>query len=406
MCEFKNCRVPAVPGESLCILHMPIPKDLNQFREALYRQIDEIGPLEIRNARFSFVGYRFPCTVTIGGIKHRLSSQAVVLPETINEITFFTAAKIHGNVEFALVKAKHKIDLSYATVYGSVGMLEATIDGDLDLSSAEIHGSIILHNATINGSLLLPHAEIDKRIDLSHAHVWWNVDFSATRVNGSVAFVHSHFNKNLRFPGCTVGSIYLERKMPKINRWRVDVKRCGVSILRDDAASAFWGFASRSLSANGERRRSDDAFYFSKLHYWRERRRSQSRPGRLRILRTILRRAFYGFLWLIDLCFLRWSTAYGASLTRLFTTWIVVIGGFGITFSLMPDLIKAPAREVPLWNWIVGFHYSTTTFATLGLGNIEPSLSRLSMFLTSIEALLGAILIALAVLVIGRKFMR
>lgn len=41
-----------------------------------------------------------------------------------------------------------------------------------------------------------------------------------------------------------------------------------------------------------------------------------------------------------------------------------------------------------------------------GLGHIGPGTSRLGMVLTSIEAILGAVRIALAVLVIGRRFMR
>ena len=48
----------------------------------------------------------------------------------------------------------------------------------------------------------------------------------------------------------------------------------------------------------------------------------------------------------------------------------------------------------------------TTTFATLGLGNVGPGSSRLGMVLTSIEALLGALLIALAILVIGQVLIK
>ena len=116
---------------------------------------------------------------------------------------------------------------------------------------------------------------------------------------------------------------------------------------------------------------------------------------------------WYCFLWLLDLVFLRWTTAYGASLAHLVGTWCFVIGGFGVAYSLAPRLIGQ--HGVCIWtlrNWINGIHYSVTTFATLGLGDFTPGPSSLGKALTSLEALLGAILIALAVLVIGRRFMR
>lgn len=84
-----------------------------------------------------------------------------------------------------------------------------------------------------------------------------------------------------------------------------------------------------------------------------------------------------------------------------------MISGFGIAFSLNPILVGQRSSPIgALRTWIDGFHYSVTTFATLGLGDLSPGESALGKILTSIEALLGAVLIALAVLVLGRRFMR
>jgi len=96
-------------------------------------------------------------------------------------------------------------------------------------------------------------------------------------------------------------------------------------------------------------------------------------------------------------------------MSRLLLTWFLVIGLFGILFSTMPELIGRAGGQAGIWslrNWITGMHYSVTTFTTLGLGHLNPGSSQMGMVLTSVEALLGAVLVALAVLVIGRRFTR
>jgi len=51
------------------------------------------------------------------------------------------------------------------------------------------------------------------------------------------------------------------------------------------------------------------------------------------------------------------------------------------------------------------FYFSVVTFTTLGYGDIRPA-PGLGSALTATEAVLGGIMMALTVLVIGRKFMR
>jgi len=195
---------------------------------------------------------------------------------------------------------------------------------------------------------------------------------------------------------------------PHLRGW--GSKRCGVFIIDPDSAVSYWRFAQRIFSRAGEREKADAAFYFERLNLWRTLRQAKADDNEIWIRRLWTNwvvRPGYWILFLLDLLFIRWTTAYGASVARLFSTWFAVIGGFGIAFSMLPRLIGRAGEQIwTLRNWIIGIHYSVTTFATLGLGSINPGGSRSGMVLTSVEAILGAVLIAPAVLVIGRRFMR
>jgi hypothetical protein len=97
---------------------------------------------------------------------------------------------------------------------------------------------------------------------------------------------------------------------------------------------------------------------------------------------------------------------------RLFITWAVIIGGFAGAYTMLIlkgfSVLEAPG-VLGLGQAITSFwsalYFSVITFTTLGYGNIRPT-AGLSSGLTAAEAVLGGIMMALTVLVIGRKFMR
>jgi hypothetical protein len=249
---------------------------------------------------------------------------------------------------------------------------------------------------------------IGRNASFENAQIEGDARFDDALIQGDTRFDNVQIGGNAWFGGCECRSLALGSNKPYIRGW--GDARCGILISNPRAGVSFWRFAQRTFSRIGEREKADAAFYFERLNRWRVIRQNKADADTARIKqlwKNWIIRPGYWALFLLDLLFVRWTTAYGASVARLFFTWFLVIGGFGITFSMVPRLIERAGVQVwSLRNWIVGIHYSVTTFATLGLGHIGPGSSRLGMVLTSIEATLGAVLIALAVLVIGRRFMR
>ena len=292
---------------------------------------------------------------------------------------------------------------------GGAVMLDGTvIDGDLNLLRVQIDGSIRLRDASIAGDLNLQESDIARRARLDFGRLDGKLSCRDCEIGTTLTLppVAVHIGP-VNFDGCRARHLDLGDGRPRIRGWGHE--RCGIYLSQVNTSPSFWRFAQRTFASEGKRTEADAAFYFERIALWKNLRgmRPPENSSEARRVKAGLARAGYWFLFWLDCLFLRWMTAYGASLARLITTWFAVIGGFGIAFSAVPELIERGGAQV--WtcsNWIIGFHYSATTFATLGLGHVGPGPSRLGMVLTSIEALLGAVLIALAVLVIGRRFMR
>lgn len=433
MCEYLECRVPAESGEQLCILHLDLPKNVDRFKEALYQQIDEAGPEGTRNPRFWFAGYRFPVGIVVTEHSERSAAEWIILPRQVEGDISFDGAEVHGEVVFNDAVINGNASFIGTMIEKDAQFFKALIEGHLDLGGVTIHGDCFLvsgifkhgvsfyrpadeptkfYVATVEGSLLLDRATITGSLNLAHATIrndgWLeavtiggNLWAPGTKIGRVLNLNDAVINGVLELSGATLGdagmfhrvscySLSLGRNNPRIRGWGND--RCGIHICQPDTAVPFWRFAQTAFARMGDRERADVSFYFERVAKWRVSRRG-----------SILSR----LLWLGDCLFLRWTSAYGASIARLFTTWFIVISGFGIAFSMNPFLIGQRGASIGSFRtWISGIHYSVTTFATLGLGDLTPGVSSLGKVLTSIEALLGALLIALAVLVIGRRFMR
>ena len=404
MCKYEGCKVPAGPadqGLDWCILHAKSPKDIGTFMRVLYKQIDQTGDEETRNPPFHFIGYRFPCAVSVGKKDKRAGGWGVVLPKEIEKDARFDGAEFGGVAFFSGVKFKGKASFYGATFLETVTFHNATFektspaDSSDDASREEMDSITSLYHTLFGELVSFARATFKDTASFSDATFEEAVTFTDATFRTSALFSGATFKKGAWFFRCSAESLFLGGEKPHIRGW--GQSRCGVSLRNAYSALEFWRFAQRTFASGGEREKADCAFYFERLWRWRA-----LRP----IGASIFQRVAYCFLWCMDCVFLRWTTAYGISLARLFITWSFVIASFGIAFSWAPSLMGR--ENVAVWtlrNWIDGFHFSVTNFATLGLGDFIPWRA-LGKVLTSIEALLGAVLVALAVLVIGRKFMR
>jgi len=393
MCEWKSrflvkgqyrCKVAPEPESRYCVFHKPDEKDLEEFRKKFYEQIDEIGPEDERNPRYDFTGCVFPEELTVGKTEWRAGNRSVVLPMEIPPGARFDEAVFERDANFGEVIFKGNVGFSGATFRKEAFFGRATFERDADFRWTAFNGVAILFSAMFRKRAFFGDSTFEKDAEFGEVSFKGNVDFSGAT-----------FRTTISFEGSQAATVELGVHRPTILWWEKD--REGVTMKDWSSGRSFWGFARRTFQKMDERERADAAYYFEKLWQWRSRLSHTARIS-TRILATL----GYPF----DLILLRIPTAYGTSIIRPLMSWFVVITLFGGLYAGFPSLLGRTVKSIwTLSNWVISLHFSVTTFTTLGLGDIYPG-RLLGRALTSIEAMVGAVLMALTVVVISRKLMR
>ena len=402
MCEWESkadwasvyrCKVPPEPGSRYCIFHESDEKDVEKFNKKFYEQIDEVGPANERNPRYDFTGYVFPEGLTVGQTER--AGILVAVPKEIPSGASFEEAVFGGIVDFEEAIFKGMGAFLGATFKKTVLFRDTTFEGDADFEAITFNHEAVFTRATFKKTVLFRDTTFEGDADFEAITFNHEANFENVTFKKGVDFSGATFKNMASFEGSQAATVELGVHRPTILWWEKD--REGVTMKDWSSGRSFWGFARRTFQKMDERERADAAYYFEKLWQWRSRLSHTARIS-TRILATL----GYPF----DLILLRIPTAYGTSLIRPLMSWFVVITLFGGLYAGFPSLLGRTVNSIwTLSNWVISLQFSVTTFTTLGLGDIYPG-RMLGRALTSIEAMVGAVLMALTVVVISRKMMR
>ena len=106
----------------------------------------------------------------------------------------------------------------------------------------------------------------------------------------------------------------------------------------------------------------------------------------------------------------KWVTKHNTSPNRVVASSLVVIGLFSLLYTLSGGVISTAATndlvKIKLPNVFIGIgnniYFSVVTFTTLGYGDLQP-VGVVARFFAMVESLLGALLMAWLVFVLGRR---
>jgi len=347
-----------------------------------------------------------------------IERDAIFLCATIGAFAIFELGTIQGEANFGGVTIGGHTNFEGVTIGGDADFGGVTIGEDADFAGVTILGDADFGRTEIGGDADFEHGTIEGKADFGGATIGRNADFAFKRLRGEFRLTNTSirrllrfrdpvFHERISFDHCVAGGLDLGEGKPTIRGW--GQKRSGVTLTDVSTGYSFWRFARLTFEKEGQKHEADAAHYFERMWRWKALRHiplegAWHKQSFRRILRLL-----YTVLCIFDCVFIRWTTQYGASLSRIFVTWGLLINAFAAVYHLVGVRLFDPLPYSTGLAWPLSFgralYFSIITFTTLGYGDIKPTPGWGSA-LTATEAILGGIMMALTVLVIGRKFMR
>jgi len=450
----NRCDQQALPGskEHLCIFHEKVEaKDGKTCVEALLRQLD--------GGSHDLEGYRLPGVDLSGRVFHsdvNLRNASFSGPTNFAEARFPELVELHGTtfedkVIFDDVHFRGPAHITGArfggealfrgTIFGDEALFEDTALGPLTkFDHARFVGDTRFDRVTVEGELYFGYAEFDKYSFFIEVVCEGQANFSFAEFRNYADFTRSTWNDmnmtDVIFEkrGCFDGAVlkagtFEDAELRHVTFRDVDLSNVfttGASLEEAYMAEARWGQLERGplgkkvvvkeetiAEEEGTRdsiKRAEAAHRNLKESYKNEGDYSMAgeffiREMDLRTRALKMDKEYSGFMaskLVSVLC------GYGERPARVIFWWLAFVFIFAVIY--FSGQLIAPAGpgkiEYDTWNgFLTCLYFSVVTFTTLGFGDIQPSTDA-GRAVAGVEAFTGAFMIALFVLVLGRKMIR
>jgi uncharacterized protein YjbI with pentapeptide repeats len=394
-------------GEELCLVVPTESESSATFKEATFLKPlliqGSVGDLSFDGAQFcSDLAVRWVTAGAVSFKKARLGGKVTSDDFSSFSSLDFTRARFERKVVFAfraedlrLSGCEFQSSVCFRHLWGEQAVFdgakfdkavsfEGTIGTDLRMKRCEFRSNLAFKRATLQGDIHLDGTAVLGELSFANATLAGSGKWSpAGRLSCRACAIG-----RLNLSGARMHGVMQLEEMEVEELWASN--RAGVEISRP-SASAFWSFARECYTRRSQTEAADASYFFMQIAQARSR-----LLGKPYITAPIGVLA-YGLLWLF---------AYGVSFWRILSLWLMCVLAFGTIYAFCPSLLTTQIRSI--WsaaNWVTAMYFSATCFTTLGLGDVQPA-SGIARVLVSIEAMIGGVLMALTVLVIGRKFMR
>ena len=266
--------------------------------------------------------------------------------------------------------------------FGGTNLKNAILRGS-DLKDAYLRGAI-LENATLHKSCLQGADMIGA--NLQNAKLWSsnltgaklqnsnlrNAEFNEKTILLNVNLYQSKIdNSTLKFANVNLDKIVMQEKNKEYNK-----------------AKEVYRNLKNYFKQEGQ-------YDISGKYYYRE-----------RLMETECNREEKKYLhWIFDML-LKFITGYGERPQNILMWWFGIIFGYAFIYDVFNGIYNGIAYNIASYNpnFFEALYFSIVTFTTLGFGDFAPK--PLFQLFASLEALFGAIFIALFIFVFARKMSR
>ncbi len=458
-CAFEGsdgdrCPRTAIAGspDHLCLLHAPLEaKDARASIDAFIAALD--------NGEGDFEGVHLPAVDLSGRVFH---GDVRLRDATLGGGTSFGSASFPEQIDLRGVTFAGEVTFDGATFGGTVHAEKAAFEGEatfrrvtfggearfegctfgplVDMDNARFKGDAHFEGATSAGKFHIGHAEFDKHTQFLDVVCKGHGDFSFALFRAYVDFARSKwadlsmtdvlFERRGCFDGAVIESgTFEDAELRHVTFRDVDMSNVfttGASLEEAYMAQARWGRTERGplgkklvvreetvAVEEGTREaltRAEAAHRNLKESYKNEGDYETAGEFFIREMAVKRRAAWmdreYGY-WVMSnviagLC------GYGERPTRVIFWWFAFVLTYAVVYFGGQLIAPSDGTEMEYAGWrgfLTCLYFSVVTFTTLGFGDFQP-VTDAGRAVASVEAFTGAFMIALFVLVFGRKMIR
>lgn len=304
-----------------------------------------------------------------------------------SEVTFDNAV-FELQAIFKQAKFEQGVSFKHADFKSNVDFTEADFDGETKFRDVTFCASVEFRHAALRGHVDFRNAICKDRIEFWDVTVTERIYFRGTVFAGPASFQDTQFNSMVDFRDAEFRS--------DLSFFNTNFNQ---SVLMEyDSESP----KDKYLDPSAEQ----ESCRIQKLAYEREGMNIEADQMFVREMRA-QRGQKHSIAAIIEWVIADLSCKYGTSWRR-----VLAVSGFHIfLFSVIYRYIDGTFGSLTLqpdpqlFGFFTYLYYSTVTFTTLGYGDISP-VGPIMSLLSAIEALIGALLTALIIVVFGRKWMR
>ncbi|WP_456396212.1 potassium channel family protein [Thermococcus sp.] len=301
-----------------------------------------------------------------------------------NDGITFMNAKFHGVTSFKGAIFYESVKFIDGTIFSKMVSFDSALFKQRVYFTRCVFGNANFENSTFEDSVRFESVEFLNAVVFKGSLFKRIVYFEKTDFNGYLSFSNSTFQRGIQ----------ITKEYFKLPEAEIEARRV------------------QRLSYEKEGKRDEaDRMFVLEMRAKRELRMLQAKENfaNARNFKNKLKAAMeYIRTWIgvqTEKVLADWITEYGTNWRRVLTSSVAVILGTALPYTLWSNYIDGfPASaNVPI-RFANALYYSLVTFTTLGYGDMHPTgwLKALS----AIEALTGAVFMALIVAVIARKWMR
>ncbi len=364
-------------------------EDIDLFRCEIVEPLD-LGSLVNKRTNYDL------SELTIHQEDHK---EVIVLDQKIR----LYGCQFHDNVFFA--SPWNEQDFLDVVFKREVIFNSSIFNGQTRFSGARFNGQAGFDGCIFNG--VASFTEVDFRSSALFRTVEFNGYglFSNSVFHKDARFVNTAFSKGANFSNVEFHSIvdftgaYCSNRAVPISDGIVFVKsNYGVD-------ETFWRFLKQANRDSGYYSQSGDCFYKERCAMFYRKFRGRDYDS-LTLGQKVLRWIF-GLRMLPELIFGKFLFGYGERPMRVLLSAILVVLFCAALYMWKGELTNREGGIIPSRNIVDAIYFSTTTFTTLGFGDIAPAANNtFTKFLAMIEAMCGASMTSLFVVCLAKRFSR